>query len=246
MQAWTRFWRQVMARPARQAWGLAGHGATWNLVGLSLQAPGLLRVHTCRQWTVDPAHPIPRGLDALLREAGLARGRARQRVNMALAADQLVMGVLDFPARMPPEDWVAEVQLEVSQMLGKEPDEVHFDFQPAPHSDGLVQRVQWVGCTQEQVTALKNLTREAGWYLDSVEPAVHAAQRAAASLQGGLASLLTQPAQDWQFRLPQTRPHEPEPGIAAAWMPDAELQNAMKSEAGGRLVAAGLALKAWC
>lgn len=246
MQAWTRFWRQLMARPIRQAWGLAGHGAAWSLVGLSLQAPGLLRVHTSRQWTADPAHPFPRGLDALLREAGLARGRARQRVNMALAADQLVMGVLDFPVRMPPEDWVAEVQLEVSQMLGKEPDEVHFDFQPVPHSDGLVQRVQWVGCTQEQVTALKNLTREAGWYLDSVEPAAHAAQRAAASLHGGLASLLTQPAQDWQFRLPQTRPTEPGSGLAAAWMPDAELQKAMKSEAGGRLVASGLALNAWC
>jgi hypothetical protein len=213
-------------------------------VGLSLKAPGLLGVHTSRQ--LFPAF-TQMGWGAQLREAGVPRGWVRQRVNMALAEDEWVMGVLELPAQMTPEDWPPEIQLEVSQMLGKEPDEVHFDFQPLARSDVLIQRVQWVGCTQAQIAELKNMTRLAGWYLDSVEPAVHAAQRAASSLQGGLASLLTQPVQDWQFRLPpRDNSPDPDPGLGSPWMPDHALQQAMRSAAGPRLIACGLALKAWC
>ena len=244
MQVRSLNWQRLTAWPARRAWGLAADGSAWSLVGLTVQAPGLLRVHTSRQFFSEFT---PMGLGAQLREVVGARGWARQRVNMALAADELVMGVLEFPAQMPQEDWLPEIQLEVSQMLGQEPDEVHFDFQPLVRSDALVQRVQWVGCTQAQIAELKNMTRMAGWFLDSVEPAAHAAQRAASWLQGGLASLLTQPAQDWQFLLPH-RLHTPDhdPSLASSWMPDDALQQAMKSEAGARLIASGLALKAWC
>ena len=245
MQAWSRFWRAMVARPVRQAWGLAASGSAWSLVGLSLQAPDLVRVHTTRQ-LLSTDVVMGDGLGAQLREAGMTRGRSRQRVSMALAADQLVSGVLEFPAQTPKEDWVTEVQLEVSQMLGKEPDEVNFDFQPEGPGDGPVQRVHWVGCSQSHIDDFKRCVRFAGWQLDSVEPAVHAAQRAVSSLRGGLASLLTQPAQDWQFALDRARDTaEHAPFQPMAFMPDPAIQQAMKSEAGARLVASGLALKAW-
>lgn len=245
MQAWSRFWRGMVGRPVRQAWGLAANGPMWSLVGLSLQAPDLVRVHTSRQLLASD-EPWGERLGAQLRDVGLLRGRSRHRVSMALAADQLVSGVLAFPAHVPPEDWVTEVQLEVSQMLGKEPDEVNFDFQPQAPSEGAVQRVYWVGCHQSQINEFKNCIRFAGWQLDSVEPAVHAAQRAASSLQGGLVSLLTQPTQDWQFGLDCLRDASEQGSFdPLALMPDPALQQAMRSEAGGRLVASGLALKAW-
>ena len=245
MQAWSRFWRGMVVRPVRQAWGLAAHGPTWSLVGLSLQAPDLVRVHTTRQ-LLSADGWLGEGLGGQLRDAGMTRGRSRHRVSMALAADQLVSGVLEFPSQMPREDWVTEVQLEVSQMLGKEPDEVNFDFQPEAPSDGLVQRVHWVGCSQSQIDDFKSCMRFAGWQLDSVEPAAHAAQRAASSLQGGLVSLLTQPTQDWQFGLDLARGASEQALVhPLAFMPDLALQQAMKSEVGARLVASGLALKAW-
>lgn len=245
MQAWSRFLRGVVGRPVRQAWGLAANGPTWSLVGLSLQTPDLVRVHTTRQLLCADRFSSE-GLGAQLREVGMTRGRSRHRVSMALEADQLVSGVLEFPAQMPHDDWVTEVQLEVSQMIGKAPDEVNFDFHPEARSDGAVQRVHWVGCSQSQIDDFKSCARFAGWQLDSVEPAVHAAQRAASSLQGGLVSLLTQPTQDWQFGLDRIRgASEPEPFHPLAFMSDPALQQAMKSEAGSRLVASGLALKAW-
>lgn len=245
MQAWSRFWRGMVARPVRQAWGLAANGSTWSLVGLSLQAPDLVRVHTTRQ-LLSTGEGMGEGLGTQLREAGMTRGRSRNRVNMALAEDQLVSGVLAFPAQLSREEWVTQVQLEVSQMLGKEPDEVNFDFQLEAPSDAPFQRVSWVGCSQSLIENFKNCARLAGWQLDSVEPAVQAAQRAAFSLQGGLVSLLTQPTQDWQFALGRAREAaEQESFRPLALMSDPALQQAMKSEAGPRLVASGLALKAW-
>lgn len=245
MQAWSRFWRGLVGRSVRQAWGLAANGPMWSLVGLSLQAPDLVRVHSTRQLLSADVF-TGEGLAAQLREVGITRGRSRPRVSMALEADQLVSGVLEFPAQMPHEDWVTEVQLEVSQMLGKEPDEVNFDFQAQAHSGGDVRLVHWVGCSQSHIEDFKSCARLAGWHLESVEPAVHAAQRAASSLQGGLVSLLTQPTQDWQFALGSVRAaSEAEPFQSLAFMTDPALEQAMKSEAGARLVASGLALKAW-
>lgn len=246
MQAWSRFWRRLSARPVRQAWGLAQQGEAWSLVGLSLSTTNLVRVHTASQWMPVDGEPVWQGLGARLREAGLARGRVQHRVNMALASEQLVSGVLEFPVQFPVENWVTEVQLEASQMLGKQPDEVNFDFQPEHRTDGLVRRVHWVGCTQSQIADYKNCTRAAGWQLDSVEPAVLAAQRAAAALHGGLASLLTQSPQDWQFRLQEAKDAATQgQGLPLNLMPEPALVHAMKSEAGARLVASGLALKAW-
>lgn len=73
-----------------------------------------------------------------------------------------------------------------------------------------------------------------------------ASQRAAQALVGGLPSLLQQAPQDWQFRL--------NPIWASVASDDAPLyesreslllQEALTSPMGPRLVAAGLALKAW-
>lgn len=236
----------MTVRPARQAWGLACHGDIWCLVGLFMPSPHLVRVHTSQQRQALPGETSDLILGDLLREAGRATGRAGRRVSLALSSDQSVSGVLALPAQLPEEDWPAEIQLEVSQMLGMEPDEVNFDFQRAADSDGLVQRVHWVGCAHSQIASFKSGARAAGWQLDSVEPAIQAAERAASALHGGLASLLTQPAQDWQFHMPSQRRPGPEPEGSWGRLPDPALVQAMKTEAGARLVASGLALKAWC
>jgi hypothetical protein len=170
--------------------------------------------------------------------------RSRQRVSVGLAEDEVIAGVLELPAQLPRDDWAAEVQLEAAQLLGLAPDEVNFDFQPDPVSEGLLSRVHWVGCDQARILALRDGVRSAGWRLDSVEPALHAAQRAACHLKGGLESLLTQAPQDWQFDL-SLHPGQLQPLAGVDVGPDRVLQQALHSAAGPRLVASGLALKAW-
>ena len=165
---------------------------------------------------------------------------------MALPLALIQQGYIDFPADLPEEDWVYEVQLEVAQLLGLAPDEVNFDFQPDPVSDGLLSRVHWVGCDQARILAIRDSVRMAGWQLDSVEPARHAAHRAVCHLKGGLDSLLTQAPQDWQFDVtanlaPGQNPLSDEFDLASEQV----VKQALQSSAGPRLVASGLALKAW-
>jgi hypothetical protein len=86
----------------------------------------------------------------------------------------------------------------------------------------------------------------AGWQLDSVEPARHAAHRAVCHLKGGLDSLLTQAPQDWQFDVtPHRDPGHPPPSGDVDLAADRVLTQALQSTAEPRLVASGLALKAW-
>ena len=242
MPSWSRFWQRVAHRPVRQAWGLACDGAGWALVGLSWHKAVGVRVDTTEK-IATANDPPGSGFGWGLSQVG---GRSRQRVSVGLAEDELITGVLVLPAQLPRDDWASEVQLEVAQLLGLAPDEVNFDFQPDPVSDGLLSRVHWVGCDQARIRAIRDGVRMAGWRLDSVEPASHAAHRAVSHLKGGLDSLLTQAPQDWQFDL------TPHLGVdhnltsgafdAAA---DPVLRQALQSTAGPRLVASGLALKAW-
>jgi len=103
-----------------------------------------------------------------------------------------------------------------------------------------------VGCAQDHLNEYKNCTRAAGWRLATVEPQAQAAQRAARALQGGVASLWTQPPQDWQFRI---RGVETDAMGETAHVSDAVIEEAiaqaMRAPSGPRLVACGLALKAW-
>lgn len=70
--------------------------------------------------------------------------------------------------------------------------------------------------------------------------------KSGAAFAGGLVSLLTQPTQDWQFQLPaRSRPDDFDDALLGRFGPDLPLEQAMKSSAGPRLVASGLALKAW-
>jgi hypothetical protein len=65
-------------------------------------------------------------------------------------------------------------------------------------------------------------------------------------LKGGLDSLLTQAPQDWQFDLTLDQELGQRQGLGRApvgW--DVLLKQALQSNAGPRLVASGLALKAW-
>lgn len=248
MPSWSRFWQRLASRPVRQAWGLASDGPGWALVGLSLQKTDRARVHVLEKISASGSGVPGSGLGDGLRQVA-----TRSRLSVALAAGEVMTGVLELPSHLPRDDWASEVQLEVAQLLDLAPEEVNFDFHPDPVSEGLLSRVHWAGCDQARIRALKADVRTAGWQLDSVEPAWHAAHRAAARLQGGMASLLTQAPQDWQFdlvspvnkRAVDVPAHSPDWGDWAGRGPDLALSQAMQSVAGPRLVACGLALKAW-
>jgi hypothetical protein len=248
MQALAQWWRRLALGSVRQAWGLAPDGGAWALVGLTRPKQDLAKVHT--SLSLQPPVGIDfsdmRWLSQHLRQKGRSRGGSSHRLNMALSSDQLQEGHIDFPADLSPTEWLYEVQLEVSQALQLAPDAVNFDFEPEPFTEGLVQRVHWMGCAQAHLIRFKSCTRAAGWRLATVESETQAAERAVGALQGGVASLLTQPPQDWLFRLSNGN-HS-----GQKYMPmesDGVIQEAARqvlaTPTGSRLVASGLALKAW-
>ena len=243
MPSWSRFWQQLASRRVRRAWGLASDGQDWALMGLSFQKVVGVRVQAMEKITPTGTDHADFGFSEGLRRVGV---RARQQVSVALAEDKVMAGVLELPAELPRDDWASEVQLEVAQVLGLAPDEVNFDFEADPVSQGLLTRVHWVGCDQVHILALKDAVRTAGWQLDSVEPAWYAAHRAVCHLKGGLDSLLTQAPQDWQFDLTVDEDlgqWQRLGGTPVEW--NLLLKQALQSTAGPRLVASGLALKAW-
>lgn len=187
-----------------------------------------------------------------VRQRGPVQARD-QRLQLAWPADRVVSGQTEFPPDWPDEDCTAEVQLAVAQALNLPPEEVNFDWQAQPGGDLTVRPVAWVGCAQDELAEFRRHIRAARWALASVEPEMQAALRAARAIQGGLPSLLTRPTQDWQFWL------RPSPALTgdragdhagkdagddAGALTQAVLR-ALLSPAGPRLVACGLALKAW-
>ena len=243
MPSWARFWQQLASRRVRRAWGLASDGQNWALMGLSFHKVVGVRVQAMEKIIPTGSDHAVFGFSEGLSRLGI---RARQQVSVALAEDKVMAGVLDLPAQLPRDDWASEVQLEVAQVLGLAPDEVNFDFAAEPVNHGLLTRVNWVGCDQVHILALRDAVRTAGWQLESVEPAWHAAHRAVNHLKGGLDSLLTQAPQDWQFDLPADQDLGERPGIGETPVElHLLLKQALQSTAGPRLVASGLALKAW-
>lgn len=252
MQTWTRWWHRWARGSVRHAWGLAPHDGAWVLVGLSRQSADLVKVQTVGTWfpLADSDTSDLSGLSQHLHQHGHSRSGSHHRLNLALPSAMVRQGFMDVPADLPKEDWLDEVQLEVAEALQLAPQEVNFDFEPAPHNDGLVQRVHWVGCAQAQMRAFKNCTRAAGWRLAAVEMENQAAQRGVRALRGGSVSLLTQAPQDWQFRLDTlagatTRGEQTEPPEDSEETIEEALAQIMPTPGGARLVAAGLALKAW-
>ena len=246
---WQPGWQSGWGGPARQAWGMAPQQGAWVLVGLNRQGQDRVQVHTALslQPPTGTAHGEWAWLSQALRQSGRAQGGAsRHRLNLALAAEHLQEGHLDFSLDLAQEEWVHEVQMEVSQALGLEPDEISFDFAPASVPDGRVQRVHWMGCEQTHLSQFKSCARAAGWHLAAVESEQQAALRGASLLQGGVGSLLTQAPSDWQFRLPvpvaaasKERHRESDDEIERA------VSHLLTTSAGPRLVASGLALRAW-
>lgn len=246
MQGWSRFWQRMTSRPLRHSWGLAHDGAAWALVGLVMHKAQGVKVHTNLKIDHAEEHSAEPGFSAGLSQVDARAGRSSRRLHVSLSADQMVFGALELPVQWSQDAVASEVQLEVSQMLGLGPQEVHFDFQPEAFPKEGVRRQHWVGCAQSQIDQLTASAKAAHWQIASVEPAWHAAQRAAQHLQGGLVSLLTQPTQDWQFQLPTgSLPDDSDDALLGRFGPDFALEQAMKSSAGPRLVASGLALKAW-
>lgn len=254
MQALAHWWHRWARGAVHHAWGMAPGDGAWVLAGLSRQSRALVKVDTLTTWRIPIESGMTElsGLSAHLRQQRGARGtlgRSHQRLNMALPSDLVQEGFMDFPADLAQEDWIFEVQLEVAHALQLAPDEVNFDFVPAKASDGLVRRVHWVGCAQAQMGVFKNCIRAAGWRLAAVEPEHEAAQRGLRALKGGSLSLLTQAPQDWQFHSDRCwatspadwaqPPEESDETMAQA------LEKFMRTQARARLVAAGLALKAW-
>ena len=248
MQALAQWWREWAALSAGQAWGLAPQGLAWDLVGLHRHSATLAKVHTSQTL------PIPVGRDPVdlswlsqpLRHNGRSRGGVRHRLNLALPAAYLKQGVVVLPADLLAENWPFEVQLEAARVLQVAHDAVNFDFEPDPATPDQVRRIHWMGCTQTHMAEFKSFTRAAGWRLAVVESERQAAERGARALVGGIASLLTQAPQDWQFLLPATRSgaYGPPAIDSEVALADA-LEQVLNTPTGARLVASGSALMAW-
>jgi hypothetical protein len=240
--------QRLRTRTVKQAWGLAPAQKGWFLLGLGKEASPLMGVHTVQYLAGDLEDQSVLGVSHGLRQSGATRGvfQGRHRVSMGLPMAQVVSGMLAVPVGWGPSDCEAEVQLEAARALGLEPQEVSFDWQANPLSDGVVAQLQWVACAQSTVEQFNQCVRRVGWQLASVEPELQAAYRAASCLSGGMSVVLTRPVQDWQFDL-ALLPEAQAKG-AAMVSPlsfDAGLREALQTSAGPRLVAAGLALKAW-
>jgi hypothetical protein len=249
MQFATWLQQRVGWRSNKQAWGLAPAHQGWCLLGLGQEASRLIGVHTVQFLSGELEDEDQLGVSYGLRQSGAIRGalQGRHRVNMGLALDQVVGGVLAIPGGLASSDCEAEVQLEAARTLDLEPQDISFDWEMTPLPAGVVeQQLRWVACTKGSIDRFNQCVRRAGWQLASVEPVVQAAQRAAACLCGGLSVLLTRPVQDWQFDLallPDTEALDT--AVLSPLTLNQALQEALQSPAGPRLVAAGLALKAW-
>ena len=240
--------QRLRTRAVKQAWGLAPEQKGWFLIGLGKEASPMMGVHTVQYLAGDLKDQSVLGVSHGLHQSGASRGafQGRHRVNMGLLMAQVVSGVLAVPTGWGPSECEAEVQLEAARALGLEPQEVSFDWQVDPLSDGVVAQLQWVACAQSAVDQFNQCVRRAGWQLASVEPELQAAHRAASCLSGGMSVLLTRPVHDWQFDL-ALLPDAQASGAATvnSLSLDAALREALQTSAGSRLVAAGLALKAW-
>ena len=248
MQVWQRLWQNWSVRRARQSWGLALTGRSGALVGLSCDTGGVVQVRVSTMLAVPPGASLadPFWVTQTLQEAGRSVVGRTPKLVVGLDAPDVVMGSLMCAVDASSNDWVAEVQLEVSQALHLPPDEVNFDFEVDALGTGLVRQIHWAGCAKSQVAAVQKGVNDAGWRLSSVEPAMHAAKRAAMALVGGLPSLIQQAPQDWQFRWhPVDEPLSLDDEGMAMVREAGLLQEALASPAGPRLVACGLALKAW-
>jgi hypothetical protein len=248
-QAWGRLWQKMGIRAARQAWGLAPAGQAWALVGVARHESDLWRVQVAT-WLTPPAGvPVVDAswLSQALSDVPRPKAGTRHRLAMGMPEQNLVAGQMTCPVDVPQETWPVEVQLEVAQALNLPPEDVNFDFEPEALGTGAVHQIRWVGCARALVVDYQRWIGAAhGWHLSCVEPEIAAARRAAQALVGGLPSLLQQAPQDWQFRLGSDKESGDlhDDGMAGVhW--ERVFQEALASPAGPRLVASGLALKAW-
>lgn len=239
--------QRMRSRSAKPAWGLAPAQTGWFLLGLGQEGSRLLGVHTVQFLPGELEDLSALGVSHGLRQCGATRGalQGRHRVNMGLTMDQVVSGTLAIPLGLGPSDCEAEVQFEAARTLELEPQDISFDWQMDRLSDGVVDQLLWVACAKSAIERYNQCVRRAGWQLASVEPVEQAAQRAAGCLSGGLPVLLTRPVQDWQFDLDLLPSTDTKVASEGPKLFDLAVKHALQTPAGPRLVAAGLALKAW-
>ena len=240
--------RGIKQRSAMQSWGLSPGLGGWFLVGLSRDASRFLGVHRVQYLQGGLDDPGPNGVSQGLRQCGVSQAvfRASPRVHVGMAMDQVVHGVLAIPVGLSPSEREAEVQLEAARMLNLEPEHISFDWHVSLLSGGDLDLLHWVACPHSAIDGFNQCVRRSGWRLASVEPEMHAAQRAADCLCGGLSTVLTRPVQDWQFDPAMGADSGvPEGGSISPMVFQQALHDAMRTPAGPRLVATGLALKAW-
>ncbi|PUE34367.1 hypothetical protein B9Z52_05525 [Limnohabitans sp. Jir72] len=233
---------------ARQAWGLAQDGPAWVLLGLTRQSADLCCVHTLNVLVPPQGISVIHAswLSQALVNAPRPKFGPRYRLAMSVPAHALAAGQMACPLDVPQQAWPSEVQLEVAQALSLPPEEVSFDFESEASGAGMAGQIRWVGCARSLVADYQNwIAAVQGWRLALVEPEMDAARRGAQALVGGLPSLLQQAPQDWQFRwgskvLPDLDGSSRDD---VHW--DGVLQEVLSAPVGARLVASGLALKAW-
>lgn len=246
MQPLSWIQRKIGQRPAPQAWGLSMGREGCCLVELGRDASrflGVLRVEHLPGALDDPG---PAGVSQGLRQCAKSQGlfRASPRVHVGMAMAQVVHGTLLVPVGLGPAEREAEVQLEAARSLNLEPEHISFDWQASALSDDTGVPLHWMACPQSAIDVFSQCVRRSGWRLASVEPELQAAQRAADCLCGGLSSVLTRPVQDWQFD-PAMGADSGLAEAAHARAVEPALRDALQTPAGPRLVATGLALKAW-
>lgn len=216
--AW--LWRQSQ-RP--HAWGAVLSEQHIVLAFLSAQAHGGVRVAAFEQQQAPGSPGSSEGVDdwivSRLRALSMGLPRRERCLALALHESRCRQGVYRPVSAQGAQALAAQIQLEAAAALGMAVDDVGFDF-VAPSPDAPDQGlVSWAACLRQDLDRWQGHARRSGWRLPVVEPAVQAARRALACLQGDAQHHWGHSPQDWQFDRRPLRQVALADGLAAQGAP---------------------------